>query len=80
MKFVGVDDMLLVREGLGDRLTHPELLEALCERGVVTDGLNTTTLKARLRWWLTMADKTDEGTAVSRRIALAARSALGKFQ
>lgn len=46
----------------------------------VTDGLNTTTLKARLRWWLTMADKTDDGTAVSRRIALAARSALGKFQ
>jgi len=80
MKFVTVDDTLLVREGLGDRLTHPELLEALGERGVVTDDLNTTTMKARLRWWLTTADKTDEGTAVSRRIALAARSALDKFQ
>ena len=34
MKFVGIDDTLLVREGLGDRLTHPELLEALSERGV----------------------------------------------
>ncbi len=34
MKFVDVDDSLLVREGLGDRLTHPELLEALGERGV----------------------------------------------
>ena len=46
----------------------------------MTDGLNTTTMKARLRLWLTMADKTGEGTAVSRRIALAARSALGKLQ
>jgi hypothetical protein len=34
MKFVIVDDTLLVREGLGDRLTHPELLEALGERGM----------------------------------------------
>jgi len=34
MKFVAVDDSLLVREGLGDRLTHPELLEALGERGM----------------------------------------------
>jgi len=39
-----------------------------------------TTLKARLRWWLAKADKTDEGTAVSRRIALAAQSTLGQFQ
>jgi LETM1 and EF-hand domain-containing protein 1 len=34
MKFVIADDLLLVKEGLGDRLTHPELLEALEERGV----------------------------------------------
>jgi hypothetical protein len=34
MRFVAADDTLLVKEGLGDRLTHPELLEALEERGV----------------------------------------------
>jgi len=80
MRFVAADDVLLAKEGLGDRLTHPELLEALQERGIVTDGLSTTTLKARLRWWLTKADEANEGTAVSRRIALAAQSALGQFQ
>lgn len=79
LQSIAADDALLVQEGMGDRLTHPELLEALEERGIVTDGLNTTTLKARLRWWLTTADKTDEGSPVSRRIGLAARSALGQF-
>ena len=34
MKLVVADDALLVKEGLGDRLTHPELLEALEERGM----------------------------------------------
>jgi len=77
---VAVDDELLAKEGKGDRLTHPELLEALWERGIVTDDLNKTTLKARLCWWLTMADKIDEGTPVSRRTALVAESALGQFQ
>lgn len=31
---VVADDALLVKEGMGDRLTHPELLEALEERGM----------------------------------------------
>ncbi|KAH9058808.1 hypothetical protein EDB87DRAFT_1563871 [Lactarius vividus] len=79
MRSIVADDALLAKEGMGDRLTHPELLEALEERGIVTDGLNTTTLKSRLRWWLTIADKTDEGSPISRRIDLAARSALGQF-
>lgn len=34
MQSVAADDTLLVGEGLGDRLTHPELLEALGERGM----------------------------------------------
>src|ERR1700730_17992683 len=34
MRLVAADDALLVKEGLGDRLTHPELLEALEERGM----------------------------------------------
>jgi hypothetical protein len=46
----------------------------------VTDGLDKTTLKARLRWWLTRAGRTDEGTPISRRTVLATRSALGQFQ
>jgi len=31
---VVVDDELLIKEGMGDRLTQPELLEALWERGM----------------------------------------------
>jgi LETM1 and EF-hand domain-containing protein 1 len=97
LKSVVVDDELLTKEGMGDRLTHPELREALWERGMyvflgalqlrklilslsATDDLDKSTLKARIRWWLTMADKSDEGTPVSRRIALVAQSALGQFQ
>ncbi|KAH9978976.1 hypothetical protein BGW80DRAFT_708445 [Lactifluus volemus] len=80
MKSVVDDDALLVKEGMGDRLTHPELLEALEDRGILTNGLNTSTLKADLRWWLINADRTEEGTPVSRRIALAAQSAWDKSQ
>ena len=40
---------LLAKEGMGDRLMHPELLKVLEGRGIVTDGLNTKMLKARLR-------------------------------
>lgn len=46
----------------------------------MTDDLNKATLKARLRWWLTVADKIDAGTPVSRRTTLVAQSALGQFQ
>ena len=34
MTTIVADDALLAKEGMGDRLTHPELLEALEERGV----------------------------------------------
>jgi LETM1 and EF-hand domain-containing protein 1 len=34
MQSIVADDALLVKEGMGHRLTHPELLEALEERGV----------------------------------------------
>jgi hypothetical protein len=34
LKSVVVDDDLLTKEGMGDRLTHPELREALWERGM----------------------------------------------
>jgi len=34
MRAIVADDALLVKEGMGDRLTHPELLEALEERGM----------------------------------------------
>jgi len=80
LKSVVLDDELLVKEDMGDRLTQPELREALWERGIPTDGLDKSKLKARLRWWLTISDKTEEGTPVSRRMALVAQSALGQFQ
>ena len=34
MQSIVADDALLVKEGMGDRLTYPELLEALEERGM----------------------------------------------
>jgi hypothetical protein len=34
LKSLVVDDELLAKEGMGDRLTHPELLEALWARGM----------------------------------------------
>ena len=34
MQSLVADDALLAKEGMGDRLTHPELLEALEERGM----------------------------------------------
>ena len=34
MQSLIADDALLAKEGMGDRLTHPELLEALEERGM----------------------------------------------
>jgi LETM1 and EF-hand domain-containing protein 1, mitochondrial len=34
LKSVVVDDKLLTKEGMGDRMTHPELREALWERGM----------------------------------------------
>lgn len=34
LKSVVIDDELLTKEGMGDRLTHPELREALLERGM----------------------------------------------
>jgi LETM1 and EF-hand domain-containing protein 1 len=34
LQSIVADDVLLVKEGMGDRLTYPELLEALEERGM----------------------------------------------
>ena len=34
MQSIVTDDALLVKEGMGDRLTYPELLEALEGRGM----------------------------------------------
>ncbi|TFY59212.1 hypothetical protein EVG20_g7874 [Dentipellis fragilis] len=76
---IAADDVLLRQENMGNRLTHPELLEALEERGIPGATLDSEKLKARLRWWLTNADKADAGDAVGRRIALVARNALGQL-
>ncbi|THH05464.1 hypothetical protein EW146_g9895 [Bondarzewia mesenterica] len=99
LKAIAEDDVLLKQEGMGERLTQPELLEALENRGMsvfvstlhvasfidnafrvfnhsVPPDVNSSTLKSRLRWWLTNVDKFDEGDIVSRRIVLAARSAV----
>lgn len=75
------DDVLLQREGMGERLTRPELLDALEERGIVATSSETPVLQKQLRWWLENVGGQDmsETDAVARRISLVARSGLGKF-
>ncbi|TFY73621.1 hypothetical protein EWM64_g10391, partial [Hericium alpestre] len=75
---IAADDALLKLEGMGERLTAPELLEALEERGIIGDGLDGKELKARLRWWLAAAEQSEED-ATGCRVSLVARSALGHF-
>jgi len=68
------DDALLNREGMDQRLTLPELQEALDERGFVTNGLDKVDMQAKLRWWLTSVEK-DFATwdSASKRALLIAR-------
>ncbi|KAI0063701.1 hypothetical protein BV25DRAFT_1801777 [Artomyces pyxidatus] len=79
LRAIAADDALLVQEGMGERLTHPELLEALEERGIIVSDPTTSVLKSRLRWWLTHAEKGQDGDEVGRRLVLVARSGLGQF-
>lgn len=71
---IAEDDALLIREGMDQRLTLPELQEALDERGFVTNGLDRSYMQTRLRWWLTSVEH-DFSTweSVSKRALLIAR-------
>lgn len=51
------DDALLEREGLGQRLTLPELQEALDERGFVTSELSRKEMLGNLRGWLSRVNE-----------------------
>jgi len=74
LKYLAEDDALLLQEGRGERLTRPELREALLERGIILDGLDDTQLASRLKWWLSNVNG-DEGDAISRRLMLVAQAA-----
>ncbi|KAI0717228.1 hypothetical protein C8T65DRAFT_641772 [Cerioporus squamosus] len=71
------DDVLLVRENHGEWLTALELREALEERGIVTEGLTTDDMRARLHWWLTQSSQ-PESDPIRKRIELIAANVLGK--
>jgi len=71
---IAKDDKLLMREDMGGRLTHPELLEALHDRGIITVGLDQKNQEMRLKWWLDSTNKVAIGDPVSGRILAVARS------
>jgi hypothetical protein len=68
------DDGLLIREDMGARLTHSELVEALHDRGIVTADLSQKYQEQRLKWWLDSTNKMDIGDPVTVRILAVARS------
>ncbi|KAF8510567.1 hypothetical protein BU17DRAFT_70006 [Hysterangium stoloniferum] len=54
--YLGQDDNLLLREGMGAQLTEAELLEALDERGFVIDpSISHQEKLQKLKWWLKQA-------------------------
>ncbi|EQC38584.1 hypothetical protein SDRG_04287 [Saprolegnia diclina VS20] len=52
---IGIDDRLLLQEGL-DKLSHNELVFACEERGLVADFKNTDACRSALQEWLSMYD------------------------
>jgi LETM1 and EF-hand domain-containing protein 1 len=77
LEWIAKDDALLIQEGMGQQLSHPELDEALLERGIVMHNLNKSDQFARLRWWLNSVG-TDTGVdPVSKRLRLVCSGARG---
>ncbi|KAI0356304.1 hypothetical protein OH77DRAFT_1495632 [Trametes cingulata] len=77
MKTIAADDELLAREDQGERLSVDELREALEERGIVTEGLSTDAMRARLRWWLSHSQVPDSDP-IRTRVLLVARNVIGQ--
>jgi len=57
LRRISQDDALLGQEGLGQRLTLPELQEALDERGFVTSELSREDMLNNLRGWLSRVEQ-----------------------
>ncbi|KAI0700929.1 LETM1-like protein-domain-containing protein [Cytidiella melzeri] len=79
---VAADDALLIREGAGSRLTATEVVEALGERGIITEGRTLQQQRTRLHWWLTEVQKPsppapDQSDPITRRLILIARGVSG---
>ncbi|KAI0769590.1 hypothetical protein BD413DRAFT_555338 [Trametes elegans] len=77
LKALAADDVLLARENLGQILSADELREALEERGIVTEGLSTDAMRARLNWWLSQTGDADSDP-VRTRVQLVARNVVGQ--
>ncbi|RPD78374.1 hypothetical protein L226DRAFT_531719 [Lentinus tigrinus ALCF2SS1-7] len=71
------DDAFLLRENHGEHLTALALREALEERGIITEGLTTDAMRARLHWWLTESAK-PESDPIRKRLELVAANVVGK--
>jgi len=71
---IAEDDTMLIQEGKDQRLTLPELQEALDERGFVTTDLQRDGMQSRLRWWLSQIEETSPSEdPLSKRALLIAR-------
>ncbi|KAI8969574.1 hypothetical protein BD414DRAFT_510907 [Trametes punicea] len=77
LQAIAADDELLLHEDAGERLSVEELREALEERGIVTEGLSTDAMRARLRWWLSQASSSS-ADPIRTRVLLVASNAIGK--
>ncbi|KAI0661244.1 hypothetical protein C8Q70DRAFT_1130735 [Cubamyces menziesii] len=78
LQAIAADDVLIAREGAGERLSVEELREALEERGIVTEGLSTDAMRARLRWWISQTSEAGNEDPIRTRVLLVARNAIGK--
>jgi len=88
LTMVAEDDAFLLQEEAGLRLTPAEMLDALGERGILTQGLSFQQQQRRLQWWLTQTrnpadSKPDASTSPSdpivERLVLIARSVIGRY-
>lgn len=78
LEHLAKDDEVLMREDMGARLTPPELVEALHDRGIVTADLSQEDQELCLRWWLDSTHKIEIGDPVSVRVFAVARSVAWK--
>ncbi|KAI0331040.1 hypothetical protein GY45DRAFT_1361124 [Cubamyces sp. BRFM 1775] len=78
LQAIAADDVLIAREGAGEKLSVDELREALEERGIVTEGLSTDAMRARLNWWIAQTSKAGSEDPIRTRVLLVARNAIGK--
>lgn len=73
LAYISSDDALLAKEDMGSRLKNDELVEALEDRGFITEAQTSQQMHEKLQWWLKGAN--DDTT----RLRLVFRAAVGEL-